>query len=50
MGVLHGRGAVALLLGGGVAGGLWSSVGAPATFLAGAVFALVACLAAMLRS
>ena len=42
--------AVALLLASVMAGGLWSLVGAPATFVAGAVFALMACVAAMLRS
>jgi hypothetical protein len=40
---------VALLLASVIAGGLWSALGASATFIAGAVFALMACVAAMRR-
>lgn len=46
-GVLHCSSAMALLLASVMAGGLWSLVGAPATFVAAAVFALMACVAAM---
>jgi MFS family permease len=49
-GVLHCSSAVALLLASVIAGGLWSALGAPATFIAGAVFALMACVAATRRA
>ncbi len=41
-GVLHCTSAVALLAASVIAGGLWSALGAAATFMAGALFALVA--------
>lgn len=49
-GVLHCSSAVALLLASVIAGGLWSALGASATFIAGAVFALTACAVAMRRA
>lgn len=48
-GVLHCCNAVALLAASVIAGVLWSALGAPATFLAGALFAMLACMAAMRR-
>ena len=44
-GVLHCSSAVALLAASAIAGGLWSAIGAPATFAAGALFALFALFA-----